>query len=174
MAPGQSTRNFFVCVGKVPDDESHLPVKKNYPINIIVALSVLVYSYAGARTLHFKYRARKQEQGHSNTNNFGMDSQTLFSFTTNGTILLLLLACLVMPIKVNKMDFIELGTYPNYIWFYAMQNFTPSSTIAMTVIIYYMKTPTLRKHVLIELKARISILKSYKLSSNRVYSIKIV
>ena len=103
-----------------------------------------------------------------------MDSQTLFSFTTNGTILLLLLACLVMPIKVNKMDFIELGTYPNYIWFYAMQNFTPSSTIAMTVIIYYMKTPTLRKHVLIELKARISILKSYKLSSNRVYSIKIV
>ena len=174
MAPGQSTRNFFVCIGKVPNDESHLPVKKNYPINIIVALSFFVYSYAGARTLHFKYRARKQEQGTSNSNNFGMDHQTLFSFTTNGIILILLLACLLIPIKVNKMDYIELGTYPNYIWFYIMQNFTPSSTTAMTVIIYFSKTPTLRQHVLTELKARISQLKSYKFNSNKVYSINIV
>ncbi len=141
----------------------------------VFVISFFVYLIAGIRTLHFKFWASKQDRrtkGASTETSFSMNSQTLFSYTANGLILFFMLSCLLIPIKINKMDIVTLSTYPNYIWFYLLHHYAPSSTIAMTVILYYGKTPTLRKHAWIELRERLAILKSCKQpSANKIYVI---
>ena len=169
---GRSTNNFFICIGK--DIDNSQAVKKNYAVNCVFVFSFLVYTIAGVRTVYFKLWANKQDklnQGHFQTNNFGMNSQNLFSFTANGLILFWLLCCLLVPVKINRLSMAELGTYPNYIWFYVMHHVTPSSTVALTVILYFGKTPTLRKHVLDEFKQKWQRIRAFKRSQNKVYTI---
>jgi hypothetical protein len=169
---GRKTNNFFICIGQDLDDSQ--PVKKNYPVNVVVVFSFIVYLIAGVRTAYFKRWASKQDtlnQGTFSKRNFGMKTQSLFSFTSNGLILFWLLCCFLVPVKVNRLNKTELETYPNYIWFFIMHHITPSSTVAFTVILYFGKNKTLRKHVFAEFKQQWGRLRSITLSQNKVYTV---
>ena len=155
MSPGKSAPNFYICIGKYPGkDYSAIPPKNNIPFTIVLVSSCIVYLFVVARNVHYKFWVCKQEQVLLRRNTvpmFPLNTKTLVSFTTNGLILVLMSACFLLLWKVNKIELLTIGQYPNYIWFYALHHFAPNTTIAMTVIAYFVKSETLRNHCLQEL-----------------------
>jgi hypothetical protein len=134
----------------------------NYPVIMVVAVSTLIYLFVGMRHMHFKYCAKSSKAAKTGSvgisiSNFPLNSQTLVSFTTHGVMILLLSSNFLVLIKVNKMSFEILSRFPNYFLFYTLQLILPSSTVAATVIVYFIKSKTLYNHVRMDC---IEILKS--------------
>ena len=153
MSPGPSAPNFFVCIGRFPDDCSNCPTKKNYPATIMVIVSVLVYTVVGFRYLHNKYWTLRNEHKLEPKQNFriGLSKNTIVSFTTNGVFLFMTLLCFIVLRKVNMIKLENLNDPPNDLWFYTLHYTLPSLTDAVVVFVYFIKTKELRRHVYVEL-----------------------
>ena len=153
MSPGPSAPNFFVCIGSFPGDCLNQPAKKNYPLTLILVFSLLVYSVVGSRYFYYKYWTSKQGFVKSSTTSFSLsfNKNTLVSFTTSGIILFNLSLCILVLKKINNVELKALNEYPNDIWFYALHLTLPSSSQAVTVLVYFVKTKDLRRHVWVAL-----------------------
>jgi hypothetical protein len=179
MSPGKSSPNFYICIGKYPgEDYSSLTVKNNIPFTIVLVLSCIVYLFVVARNVYYKYWVCRQEQeallNRNKVQMFPLNSKTLVNFTTNGLILALMSACFLLLWKVNKIELSAIGQYPNYIWFYTLHHFAPNTTIAMTVISYFVKSETLRNHCCQELMTFMNGLIRINRVPNKTYSVKTI
>jgi hypothetical protein len=129
MSPGPSAPNFFVCIGSFPDQvSSYCTAKKNYPLTVVLVVSVLSYSIVGVRYVHFKYWVLRK--GHTiqdkATFKLTLNRNAIVSFTTNGVILLMMSLCFLVLKKVNKVSLQDLNEHPNDTWFYVMHHILPS------------------------------------------------
>jgi hypothetical protein len=158
---GQNSLNFFIYNGECPVN-TFLSPKMNYPVIMVVAVSTLIYLFVGMRHMHFKYCAKSSKAAKTGSvgisiSNFPLNSQTLVSFTTHGVMIFLLSSNFLVLIKVNKMSIEILSRFPNYFLFYTLQLILPCSTVAATVIVYFIKSKTLYNQVRMDC---IEILKS--------------
>lgn len=176
MSPGKSAPNFYICIGKYPGkDYSSIPAKNNIPFTIVLVASCIIYLVVVARNIHYKYWVCKPNISNINkVQMFPLNSKTLVSFTTNGVILVLISACFLLLWKVNKIELLTIGQYPNYLWFYALHHFAPNTTIAMTVLVYFVKSETLRNHCWQELIQFRTHFACTELTPNKVYSVKTI
>ena len=172
LSPGQTALNFFICVGKRPtSDELSFP-KKNYPVVVVVVVTTLIYLFVGVRNLHYKYWVSSKTKTASvriSILNISLNTQSLVNFTTHGVIIFLLSTCFLVLIKVNAMNFETLNSYPNYIWFYILHLYSPNSTIAATVIVYFIKSKSLYNHVKMDCIELLKRMFQFRISSNKIY-----
>ena len=175
LSPGQTAQNFFICIGKHPTTEEWPFPKKNYPVVVVLVVSALIYLFVGIRNLHYKYCVNSDNKNSSNAGisifNLPLNTQTLVSFTTHGVVILLLSSCFLVLVKVNNMTFEMLSSFPNYFWFYILHLYSTSSTVAATVIVYFIKSNTIYNHVKMECTEILTTMFHSNIFSNRIYDI---
>ena len=101
-----------------------------------------------------------------------MNTQTLYSFTTNIVTLFLTLCCFLVPLKMNRFKGFEVNQFPNYLWVYLLHHFIAESTFALTTVVHFGKTEALRKRVWNDLcEGWHKVFHVFKASSNTIYPI---
>ena len=140
------------------------------PKEFFLFVSALIYLFVGIRNLHYKYCVNSDNKNSSNAGlsifNLPLNTQTLVSFTTHGVVILLLSSCFLVLVKVEI-----LSSFPNYFWFYILHLYSTSSTVAATVIVYFIKSNTIYNHVKMECTEILTTMFHSNIFSNRIYDI---
>jgi hypothetical protein len=139
MLPGKNPINYYMCVGKYPEEFHNQPVKVNYSVLIVSIFSIALHIIAAGIKLKIKDN---------------LEARSMFSKTTN-TIGIMSLMCVafIIPTLINKKEPEELDTYPNYLLLYALHLYLTECNIIAIGTTYFYKSPALRKHLFSNLKA---------------------
>ena len=137
------------------------PAKNNYPVTLIIVVSVLVYSVVGCRYVHNKYCVLRNKYEVESNSNFNMriSRNTIVSFTTNGIIIFMFSLGILTLKKVNMFKLEALNDYPNDIWYYALHYTIPSLSVTFVVFVYLIRTKGLRRHVWVDLCENVNVIK---------------
>lgn len=143
LLPGRNPMNYYLCTGHFPLFLQDVPVKKHASHALFGVTSFFIYSIT---KLMLKYH--KLKTSHSDPKN----THNLFSFTTYGALLLLLIIFFYVPVKINQLQPSELDTYPNYILIYVLHLYMPQTIIATVSMTFFWKNASLRKKVSDQIK----------------------
>jgi hypothetical protein len=113
LLPGKKPMNYYICIGEYPIEFEGIPIKANYPHFFTDIFNIFTYIFA-------KIAERKGDKVNAK------NSHTLFTFSTYGLAVLLLLVFVYVPIKINSLGGKELEFFSNYVLVYILHHFIPS------------------------------------------------
>ena len=138
MLPGKNPMNFYLCTGEFPNQLLHEPFKQNGSHVVSGIMSFLIYFYVN----FFEITVKKKMKDVCVKNN-----QNLFSFTTYGISLILVIVFLYLPVKINTLPLKDLDSYPNYIFVYILHHYMPQIVPMFIIGTFFYKSVLLRKKV---------------------------
>jgi len=138
LQPGKDPINYYMCMGKYPNEFQNQPVKVNYSFIVVCIFSIVLHLVAVVDKLKTKDI---------------FEHKSLFSKTSNTVgIISVMCVAFIIPALANMKEPEELDKYPNYLLLYALHLYLTECNIIVIGIAYFWKTPSLRNHFITDLK----------------------
>ena len=138
LIPGKNPINYYMCIGKYPNEYQYQPVKVNHAVLLVGLFSILLHLSAAIVNLKTKDI---------------INQKSLFSKTTNTVgIICLIFVSFVIPTLFNRKEPEELDQYPNFLMLYAVHLYIPECSMLVVGFSYLCKNPALRKRLFGDIK----------------------
>jgi hypothetical protein len=138
MLPGKNPMNFYLCTGEFPNQLLNEPFKQNVSHIVSGIFSFVTYTYVEMSEISLKKKMKET---------IDKNTQNLFTFTTYGISLILVLVFVYLPVRINTLKLKELDSYPNYILVYTLHHYMPQIVQIFIISTLFYKSVSLRKKV---------------------------
>ena len=156
MTPGREVLYFYICTGRNPKLDEHIPLKRHFHMAVIVLISVIFQVFASIRVFFFKQKLRPSTATPAVLFQCSLNSGILMDLTTSAAIILLFMLMLALIHIINFTPAHELNCFPNYLYEYTLRMLVPEIFSLAVVFFHYYRHPSLRSTLKMELRDFIS------------------
>jgi len=161
MVPHRQPLNFYICSGTVPDGDWSLPSNFGAHFEVLTIVTIVCVKL---KIHFFKKGAVAVEERMTPRSIFkkkftleAIDKGSLTTFTLSLTGLCLFSSFVVLGLKLNKLQFLEMNVYPNYFLYYVLQLILPNLVGLIVSCLFYLTNRSLRESVYAECKSYASV-----------------
>jgi hypothetical protein len=157
--PGKHPVNYYVCVGKNPQEgQDELPIKFNIYLYVIAIISLIIHLYCSLKISIYKNKVNTYDDLpdktclESNAILKSIENQSLLDCTTISFNMALLVLFGMVGFKLGQVKPEELNNFPNYFLLYWIQLVnSPLMSISLFAMCY-LRDEKMRRTVLREIK----------------------
>jgi hypothetical protein len=138
--------NYYICIATLPELDWSLPTHFGAHIEILTIITIIVIKLK----IHY-FRSNLVEDTMTKRSiflkNFSLEAinrNSMSSFSTNFTGVLIMSTFVFFGLKLNRMNPTQLNEYPNYFYVYFSQLILPNLVGFIVIGIFYSKNTTMR------------------------------
>ena len=154
--PGKHPVNYYVCVGKNPEDGQPHPIKFNISLYIVSTISLFIHLFCSLKIIIYKnkFKDRDLDEIRVQKNSLlkAIENQSLLDCTSISFNMALLAIFGMVVLKLGQVEPKDLNEFPNYFLVYWIQLVNAPLMSISLFAMCYLRNENLRKSVFKEVK----------------------
>ena len=151
MTPGREILYYYICTGRNPVADDHIPLKRHFHMAFIVLISAIFQVAASIRVFFFKRKLKTPSLTPAQMFQCSLNSGILMDLTTSAAIILIFFFMLSLIHIINFTPAQDFNCFPNYLYEYTLRMMIPEMFSFAVVFLHYYRHPSLRSTIRIEL-----------------------
>jgi len=148
--PGRNTLYFYICTGRDPSADEHVPLKRHFHLAVLLLLSIAFQAFAAVRIFIFKRKFRAPRIASALIENSWTKPTILMDLTTSLFIIFVFVSMFALVHIINFTPVQEFNCYPAYLYEYTLRMLMPQIFSFTVVLLHYYRNPNLRSTMKIE------------------------
>ena len=136
---GRTSVAYLICTGQGLTTPDRSPATAYTVYAVILLASLIIHIFINVKIKIYKERTVGESSTSKKYFMANMDIQTLTNYSTNFVILIVLLVSVFFMHKLNQIELIQVNEFPNYIYVYYINLFSPVFVINLNIISLFRK-----------------------------------